>query len=267
MAAAAWELALGQHWVITREQLLAIGYTDEAIDHRIEVGRLHRVHAGVYAVGRRHLTRHGFFIAAVLACGEGAAISHHSAAELWEIRPRRAGPLHVTVPPGQHPRRPGIKVHRREQFEVTRKDGIPVTTAACTIVDVATQLTDARLERAINEAANRDLIDPETLRRASAAMRRRIGARKVIAILDRDTYAVTDSRLEQRLLKIALDAGLPRPRTQQRLPGGRVDFYWPDLGLVVEADSLRYHRTPAQQRADGLRDQQHAAAGLTPLRF
>jgi very-short-patch-repair endonuclease len=134
-------------------------------------------------------------------------------------------------------------------------------------VDIAPRLTDARLERCINEAANRDLIHPERLRETVAAMPRRPGIRTVLSLLDRDTYTVTDSRLEQALLKIAHDAGLPKPQTQRRLPGGRVDFYWPELGLVVEADSLRYHRTPAQQRADGLRDQRHAAAGLTPLRF
>jgi very-short-patch-repair endonuclease len=95
----------------------------------------------------------------------------------------------------------------------------------------------------------------------------RYGAAKVLRLLDRDTYVVTDSRLEQRFLRIAKRAGLPPPEAQRRLEGGRVDFHWPRLGLIVEADSLRYHRTPAQQRADRLRDQTHAAAGLATLRF
>jgi very-short-patch-repair endonuclease len=98
-------------------------------------------------------------------------------------------------------------------------------------------------------------------------MRHRRGARRLAALLDRDTYAVTESRLEQAFLRIVRQAGLPKPQTQRRLGGGRVDFYWPDLGLIVEADSLRYHRTPSQQRADRIRDQKHAAAGLTSLRF
>jgi very-short-patch-repair endonuclease len=266
MAREAWELAKAQHWVITRQQLLAIGYTARAIDVRIEDGRLHRTCAGIYAVGRPHLTREGAFIAAVLACGDAAALSHHSAAELWEIRPPTAGPIHVSVT-GNHPRRPRIKAHRRVRMEITVHKGIPVTTPACTIVDVAPLLTDARLERCINEAANRNLIDPERLRVEVAAMPRRQGARKVLGLLNRDTYAVTESRLEQRLLKIVREAGLPKPHTQRRLGGGRVDFYWPDLGLIVEADSLRYHRTPSQQRADRIRDQKHAAAGITTLRF
>jgi very-short-patch-repair endonuclease len=98
-----------------------------------------------------------------------------------------------------------------------------------------------------------------------AAARGRSGA--IVRLLDRDLYVVTDTRLEQALLRIVRKAGLPLPQTQRRLPGGRVDFYWPELGLVVEADSLRFHRTPAQQARDLMRDQKHAAAELFPLRF
>jgi very-short-patch-repair endonuclease len=144
---------------------------------------------------------------------------------------------------------------------------IPVTTPSCTIVQLATSLADAPLERAINEAVNRDLTDPDRLRTDVAAMTHRSGRRRILGLLDRDTYVVTDTRLEQRLLWIARRAGLPVPETQRHLDGGRVDFYWAALGLIVEADSLRFHRTPAQQRADRLRDQRHAAAGLVTLRF
>ena len=89
----------------------------------------------------------------------------------------------------------------------------------------------------------------------------------LVRLLDRDTFVVTDSRLEQRFVPIARAAGLPKPLTQRHLEGARVDFYWPELRLIVEADSLRFHRTPSQQAADALRNQRHAAAGLTPLRF
>jgi very-short-patch-repair endonuclease len=266
LAKEAWGLARRQRWVVTRRQLLGIGYTSEAIDHRVEKGRLHAIHAGVYAVGRAGLTREGYFIAAVLACGTGAALSCNSAAEHWGIRPRHHGPIHVTVS-GRHPRRPGIRVHRGVEFEATRHMGIPVTTAVCTLVQLATCLSDDRLERAVNEAANRDLAHPERLRDALDGLKHRPGARRLRQLLDRDTYVVTDTRLEQHLLQIVRAAGLPLPQTQRHLGGGRVDFFWPQLGLVVEADSLRYHRTPAQQRADRLRDQRHAAAGLITLRF
>jgi very-short-patch-repair endonuclease len=266
LARAAWGLARGQHWVITRQQLLGLGFTAEAVDWRIEDGRLHPIHAGVYAVGRPHLTRDGHFIAAVLACGGDAALSDASAGAQWELVPWTGGPVHVTVATG-HPRRPGIRVHRRRSFEVTKNRGIPVTTVVCTIAQLATTLHDEALERAVNEAVNRDLTDPERLRAALAPIRGRPGAAKVLRLLDRDTYVVTDTRLEQRLVRIARRAGLPSPATQQRLSGGRVDLFWPELRLIIEADSLRYHRTPAQQRTDRLRDQENAAAGLLTLRF
>jgi very-short-patch-repair endonuclease len=264
----AWRLARRQRWVITRRQLIALGFTLPEIRHRIDIGRLHPIHTGVYAVGRRELTREGYFIAAVLACGLDAALSHDSSAEHWEIRPRHRGPIHVSLPAGAtNPRRPGVNAHRRVNMETTLRKRIPVTTPACTIVDIAPGLTEEQLERTVNEAANRDLVDPEGLVRAVARMPGRRGARKVIRLLDRHTYVVTDTRLEQRMLRIVREAGLPVPETQRHQEGGRVDFYWPGLGLIVEADSLRFHRTPAQQAADRLRDQQHTAAGLTTLRF
>jgi very-short-patch-repair endonuclease len=264
-ARAAWRLARRQHWVITRRQLLALGYSEEAIDHRLANGRLHAIHAGIYAAGRRALTREGHFVAAVLACGEDALLSHESAAEHYGIRTRRAGPIHVTVPPDAHPRRPGIKVHRRAGLTPMLRDGIPLTNIVDTLVDIAPRLSDAQLERTINEAVNRDLTDPDRLR--AALPRRRPGVCRVAKLLDRDTYVTTDSIIEQRVLRIARRAGLPKPEAQRRLGGGRVDFVWPELRLIVEADSLRYHRTPMQQKADRLRDQQHAAAGFVTLRF
>jgi very-short-patch-repair endonuclease len=264
---AAWALARRQHWVATRQQLLDLGLSARAIEHRMLKGRLHPIHTGVYVVGRPELTRDGHFHAAVLACGEDAALSDRSAAEHWAIVPGRAGPIHVTVPRHRTRRHPGIAVHRRREFATTRHRGVPVTTPVVTLVDLAQELDEMQLERAVNEAVNQDLTDPERLRESAAGLRRRQGARRVLALLDRDTYVVTDSRLEQRFLRIVRRAGLPLPITQRQLQGGRVDFYWPQLGLIVEADSLRYHRTPAQQRADRLRDQKHAAAGLTSLRF
>jgi hypothetical protein len=112
MASEAWATAGRQHWGITRRQLLAIGYTSEGIDVRLEDGRLHRVFAGVYAAGRPHLTRDGYLMAAVLACGTGAALSHFSAAELYRIIRRRPGPIQVSVRVPRAPRRRGIEVHR-----------------------------------------------------------------------------------------------------------------------------------------------------------
>lgn len=267
----AWALAETQHWVITRRQLLELRFSDPAIRHRIAKGRLHPLWPGVYAVGRPRLSRHGVWMAAVLACGPRAFLSHESAAMLLEIIQCTRSPVEVSVPSGQCPRaRRGIRVHRRRgltEADVTHHLGIPVTSPALTLLDLAPSLSRDQLERAIGEADKHDLIDPESLRHELERFTGRPGIAALRGTLDRHAFVVTDSELERRFLPLARQAGLPLPLTQQHLHGFRVDFYWPDLGLVVETDGLRYHRTPAQQAKDRLRDQALAAAGLTPLRF
>jgi very-short-patch-repair endonuclease len=240
----------------------------EAVRYRVQRRRLHPVHRGVYAVGRPQLTRHGVFIAAVLSCGPGAALSHDAAGEVLGIRKRRANPIDVTVP-GAERRRSGIRVHRRPlpAADITHCHGIPVTSVVRTLLDLAQHLPRHELEAAVNEADKLDLIDPERLRAVLDGRGRQRGVAALRALLDRHALTLTDSELERRFLPIARRAGLPAPLTQRRVNGFRVDFYWPDLGLVVETDGLRYHRTPAQQAMDRRRDQAHAAAGLTALRF
>lgn len=123
------------------------------------------------------------------------------------------------------------------------------------------------MEKAIRESDRLDLTDPINLRSALDSMPRRPGVGRLRSLLDSETFALTDSDLERRFLRLIRKAGLPRPETQAWVNGFRVDFYWPDLGLVVETDGLRYHRTSLQQKTDRLRDQAHAVAGLTTLRF
>jgi very-short-patch-repair endonuclease len=227
------------------------------------------VHRGVYAVGRPDLDRGGVLLAAVLACGPRAAVSHLSAAGLWGIRSVPLRPVEVSVPAAAR-RRPGVVVHRRvalEATDVTSHQGIPVTTPVRTLVDVATRLGRRELEAAVNEADKLDLVDPETLRSALDRYAGRSGVAALRHLLDRRTFALTESELERRFLPLARLAGLTLPETGRRLNGFKVDFFWPGLGLVVETDGLRYHRTPAQQARDRLRDQAHVAAGLTALRF
>jgi very-short-patch-repair endonuclease len=151
--------------------------------------------------------------------------------------------------------------------DVTTCSGIPVTSPVCTLIDIAPGLSRHELEGAMNEADKLDLIDAEALRAELDGVSGRRGLPKLKDVLDRHTYVMTDTELERRFLPIARRAGLPLPRTQVYVNGYRVDFYWPELGLVVETDGLRYHRTPAEQAEDRRRDQAHAAAGLTPLRF
>jgi very-short-patch-repair endonuclease len=266
-SSAVWALAGRQHGVVTRAQLIDLGFSPAAIKHRAGKGRLHRVGWGVYAVGRPELTRKGQWMAAVLACGPGAALSHQSAAALLAIRPDREGLIEISVPARGRRQRAGLIVHRRAAFETTERDGIPVTTPVCTLVDLATRLTRDQLEAAVNQSDKLDLTDPEALRKAVDEMRHRPGALALKGVLDRRTFTLTDSVLERRFLRMVRDAGLPKPKTQARVNGFRVDFYWPELRLVVETDGLRYHRTPAEQTRDRVRDQTHTAAGLTCLRF
>jgi very-short-patch-repair endonuclease len=264
-----WELVRRQHGVITRAQLLELNFSRDAISHRIASGRLHPVQRGVYAVGRPDLSRHGRWLAAVSSCGPEAVLSHASAGTLWDITSGEDAVVEVSVPLHVRRRRPMLRVYRctLDEAERTVNEGVPVTTIHRTLLDLAHTLPRDRLEAAINAADKHDLTDPEGLRSALDAYAWRPGVVALRAVLDRRTFTLTDSQLERRFLPIARRAGLPLPETGRRLNGFKVDFYWADLGLVVETDGLRYHRTPAQQSRDRLRDQAHAAAGLTPLRF
>jgi very-short-patch-repair endonuclease len=221
-------------------------------------------------VGRPELTRRGHWMAAVLACGDGAVLSHGSAAALWGIASEWRAEPEVSIPSLSHRRRSGIKIHskRLRAADVTRRDAIPVTTPVTTLVDLSPTLSAGRLERAINEADKRDLTDPDELRAAlEREDHRRPGVATLRRVLDRHTFLLSDSELERWFVPIARAAGLPKPHSKAMVDGYEVDFHWPELELVVETDGLRYHRTPAQQASDRERDQAHTAAGRTPLRF
>jgi very-short-patch-repair endonuclease len=264
-----WSLALKQHGVITRSQLLERGYSRHAIAHRLDIGRLHRIHAGVYAMGTPEITREGRWMGAVLACGSDAVLSHGSAAALYGLLNDRGPTISVSVPHPREVRRPGIRVHRARlgPGDAGTFNSIPVTSPARTLIDLATEVSGVRLERAVNEADKLRLIDPESLREELGQRPSVRGGPALRKLLHRDTFALTDSELERRFLRIALLAGLALPETGVRINGFVVDFFWRDLGLVVETDGLRYHRTPSQQARDRRRDQAHAGAGLTTLRF
>lgn len=258
-----------QHGVVTRTQLLALGFTGEAIEHRLHRGRLHRLWKGVYSVGRPWVGRNGWLMAAALSCGPHACISHRGAGWLWGIV-GWDGRLDVVVPQGVFRRRPGIRLHRRLGLDcggLRRVRAIPVTDPVETLIDLASELSDPQLERAIREADRLGLVDPESLRTALDGTPRRPGIGRLRSVLDPTGFALTDSELERRFLRLVRGTDLPAPRTQAWLNGYRVDFYWPAIGLVVETDGLTYHRTPSQQARDRLRDQAHTAAGLTVLRF
>ena len=209
-------------------------------------------------------------MAAILAVGDGAVLSHSSAAALWRIGTEQGATVELSLPSQSHRRVPGLRIHRRPSLrptDVTTHHGIPVTTPVQTLLDMAPRLPRRALERMVNEADKYDLAHPPQLRRELDRRPGEPGVRIVRTLLDRRTFRLTREELERRFLPLAREAGLPVPLTGQWLNGYEVDFHWPALKLVVETDGLRYHRTPGQQARDRLRDQAHTAAGLTPLRF
>jgi very-short-patch-repair endonuclease len=197
-------------------------------------------------------------------------LSHRSAAELWDVLPLRHGPVQVSVPGSTRRRIAGIRVHRRTGFTALDcgfRCGIRVTSPVRTLADLAPTISPKQLEAAVNEADRLDLVDPERLRQELSAMAGERGVSELLRLLDRRVFRLTDSELERRFLRLVRSAQLPRPETRQVVNNFRVDFHWPELGLIVETDGLRYHRTPSQQARDRRRDQAHTAAGLTTLRF
>lgn len=215
-------------------------------------------------------------MAAVLACGHGgplggdAFLSHDSAAALFGIGVESTGRIEISVRGDQGRVRPGIRVHRRSNLraeDVGLYDGIPVTSPAQTLIDLAARHDRLTVERMVDEADRLDLLTPPKLREALESHPGQRGVARLRTWLDRRTFRLTRSRLERFFLPIASQAGLPVPETKVWVNGFEVDFHWPDLRLVVETDSLRHHRTPAQQTRDHRRDQAHAAAGFTSLRF
>jgi uncharacterized protein DUF559 len=209
-------------------------------------------------------------MAAVLSCGSGAVLSHGSAAALLGIGSEDREEIEVSVRPGWDRTRPGIRVHRRRRLgrhAIGTFDDIPVTGPVQTLIDLADRHDRLTVERMVDEADRLDLLTPPMLRAALAHHGGEPGVARLRTWLDRRTFRLTRSRLERFFLPLAKDVGLPVPETKVWVNGFEVDFLWPDLRLVVETDSLRHHRTPAQQTRDHLRDQTHIAAGFTSLRF
>lgn len=240
-------IASRQHGVVTFRQLVAAGIDKSAVARRVRQGRLHRVHRGVYAVGHSGLSREGRYLAAVLACGDGAVLSHVSAAALWGLLRPIDGPIHISIPsPNGRRRRSGIVIHRTSfaPSELTRRAGIPVTTPSRTILDLRRALDPKLVRRAIREAQHRRYrLDP------------RLGA-------DR-----TRSGLERGFLVLCRRHRIPPPEVN--VPVGRltVDFLWRARHLVVETDGYEYHHGEVAFEDDRERDLALRRRGLDVLRY
>jgi very-short-patch-repair endonuclease len=264
-------LAKRQHGVVSRAQLRAAALAEHQITYRVGAGRLHRLHRGVYAVGHTVLAPRGRWMAAVLACGSGAVLSHASAAALWELRPSAAELIHVSVPRAGGRRRPGLRIHRATSLrpsEVTTKDGIPITTPARTILDLAQKLRDARLNRLLDQAEIQRLTDYPTLDAMARAHPGHHGSGNLRAALATHLAgtAMTRSDLEDRFLALCRAHGLPKPHVNERLEGVEVDFLFAAQRLIVETDSWQFHHTRQAFERDRARDLTHAEAGYRTLR-
>jgi very-short-patch-repair endonuclease len=266
-------LAGRQHGVVARRQIAALGAGPGAIDRRLELGRLHLLHRGVYAVGHRVVSREGRWMAAVLAMGPEAVVSHRSAAALWGIRPTSRGRIEVTVP-GPRRSRTTVEVHhaRLAGDEVTTERGIPVTTPPRTLLDLAAVLDARQVERAIDEAEFLRVTDPTSLDALLKLHARRRGARALRQILAGKTIGatITRSELERRFLQFLDEAVLPRPRVNVRLHLAtgwiEADFVWTEQHLIAELDGHASHATTAGFERDRARDRALQAAGWRVIR-
>ena len=263
------ELARRQWGVITRDQLVELGLGTRGISDWVRAGRLIRLHRGIYALGHDRLRSEGRWLAAVLACGEGAVLSHRDAAQLWELRKSNSALIDVTVP-SQNGRvvRKGIQVHRSRRLaveEVTLRGGIPVTTVARTLLDLADVLPKQALRRAVTEAEYRDILDTTTLTAVVENNPGRRGAKLRDATEGKRHW--TRSPLEERFLDLLARHGVEEPETNVRLDGYEVDFLWRRVGLVVELDGLAAHATRAAVLRDRERDRVLWRRGLRTMRL
>jgi very-short-patch-repair endonuclease len=245
-----------------------------AIQHRVTSGRYLRLYEGVYAIGHADLTVGGRRRAIVLACGEGAVLSHRSAAGAWGLRSDGGATWEVTVRRASRvaPNAP-VRVYRHPSLrddEVTALDGIPITTVARTLLDLAAVVPKHHLRRAIEAAEQQQLLDLAPLHRALAAHPRRAGRRRLLTLLDdleQHGTERTRSDVEAAFLQLCLDHHLPRPQVNRTSDGREHDFTWPDQRLVVEIDGYTYHRSRAAFQTDRARDRALLRDGRRVARF
>ena len=260
-------LAARQHGVVARFQVRQLGASDDAIDRWVRDGRLHRLHAGVYAVGHTAVTQHERWMAAVLASGEGAVLSHASAAGLWDLAADNGVP-HTTTSTGRRTRR-GLRVHHSSlpPDEVTTRHRIPVTTPARTLLDLAATSTRKDLERAVRQAEFQRRADRDALERLLCRHPGKRGVARLRAVLDAVRPGeITKSDFEIAFLAFAERHRLPRPRTNYPAPWGEVDAAWPDRRLALELDSRRAHDSDGAFVRDRARDREALVAGWRVVR-
>lgn len=269
------ELARRQHGVVGREQLRALGLSERAIQHRLEVGRLHRLYPAVYAVGHRLISKQAWLMAAVLASGPEAVLSHHSAAALWGLRGYSEGAVHVTLArkstSSNQIRRHVSPVPPDER---TVKEGIPATSVPRTIFDLAATEPEDVVESLLREMEFRELWGRLSLRDLVERYPGKRGVRKVRAALERlkeEPSGRKRSKLEERFAPFLRRHHLPLPRFNDWILLGpkryQVDCHWPGTGQIVELDGWEGHRTRTAFREDRARDRILRVAGYSVTRL
>ncbi len=265
-----------QHGNITLPQLQLLGLGRSGVSRRAKNGRLYRVHRGVYAVGRPHLTQRGHWMAAVLACGPKAVLSHRSAAALHGIRQDNRAKIDVCVPSPSARSRPTIDVHTSltlEAADITVVDSIPCTTVARTLVDLGDVVSPRAVEQAVDQAEVLRVFDGKAVDEAlaHAGPRRGVGIlRGVLAGYKQPT--LTRRQLEERFLAICRNASVPSPAVNAwiTLADGvayQADFLWRAERFIAETDGRDVHTTRKAFEHDRLRDQRLTLAGYTVVRF
>ena len=269
-------IAARQHGLITFAQLRRLSGSRGTIQHWTTCGRLHRVHVGVFAVGHRALTDRSRLLAAVMACGPDAALSHTHAALVWRLFPPwvtvNPSPTHVTVPhTSGRGRRPGILVHRAELLpgETELEEGIRVTTVARTALDYGEIASHRELELLVDRAIVEDRVEVGELRTAVAAHPSRRGSGALQRLLDAAERfdSVGDSALEEAFLQLTRAASLPRPSMGAMIGGMKLDAVWPGPRVAVELDGYRWHPTRGRQESDRDREARLRRLGWLVIRY
>ncbi|MBV8430044.1 MAG: hypothetical protein JO244_02705, partial [Solirubrobacterales bacterium] len=252
---------------VARAQLLAAGITARMIHARLATGSFQREHRAVYVVGHTAPIPLGDEAGALLACGERAVLSHYTAALIHKLIPHGDGSLHVTIRGRHGPSLAGVTVHRTKALggsEVQIIEGLPVTSPARTIFDLASSADTARVERAVEEALTQGMVTEPGLRRLAPTVRGQAGGKLVTAILDaHQEPGITKSKAERRFRHLMRAAQLPEPRTNFPFHGYSLDCYWPDLGVVVEVQGYRFHSSRKKFERDTRKAATLAAAGLS----
>lgn len=262
-------LAGGQHGVVSHQQLLGLGYSEAAIGRGITSQRLHRMHRGAYAVGNPNPSTHGRCLAAVLACGRGAVMSHDSAAWLWGLRSPCPSRTEVTLPARGH-RRAGIHIHHStilESIDQAIREGIPTTSVGRTLLDCAARGRRQRSDSLLERAERLGLLNIPEIEEILARSGRHAGRSRLTESIDlyRDP-AFTRAGTERRFLEAVSKAGLPRPAINIFVAGHEVDAYWTKERFAVELDGYETHRTRAAFERDPVRLEDLKLAGIDVIR-